>query len=448
MRSRTMGVSSSMPTYERLRKDTLPYQAVGENSTTSSGFHHSVTHESTLYHDLVANAAAGNPPKPQVPAANQRTNKKSQRIIRKRDRKITACTQCRERKLKCDRIHPCSHCQSKGEDCFFVKNASDLQKAPKRQVKKRKRAINVCWHCRSRKIPCDKGHPCSHCEEDGFECFYKQLEPGRGDGLGVGGGETDLPAMRNLNPATQRPLQNLVHGGHLQTSSTLVQKSAPVQHEWNVKEDHKYHQVTEHPYQHLQPQLYGPLTMPFPPLYGYSQDWGHGMSFADYHTNDYEDEGYGSLTAGVEYQKDNSRTVLDNTNHEYAGPNASQQYSSPYYTYSSQPTTGDSQHHIQSLPPLREMFKRTSSPYADHRKVFQHENTRTQNLKRTSSPYLTGHNAVQHNCYPDYNPVGPDYNPVGTLPSMIYSSYPFATKRFTNGNVMEAARATAHTYGS
>jgi Fungal Zn(2)-Cys(6) binuclear cluster domain len=40
--------------------------------------------------------------------------------IRRRNRMITSCLECRRRKLRCDRLHPCSNC-SKGErDCVFL----------------------------------------------------------------------------------------------------------------------------------------------------------------------------------------------------------------------------------------------------------------------------------------------------------------------------------------
>lgn len=40
--------------------------------------------------------------------------------IRRRNRMITSCLECRRRKLKCDRLHPCSNCSKFSRDCLFL----------------------------------------------------------------------------------------------------------------------------------------------------------------------------------------------------------------------------------------------------------------------------------------------------------------------------------------
>ncbi|KAL9113955.1 MAG: hypothetical protein Q9227_002089 [Pyrenula ochraceoflavens] len=60
-------------------------------------------------------------------ASNQSTPAQgsgSQRI-RRRNRMITSCLECRRRKLKCDRLHPCTNCGKFGRDCVFLAPALD-----------------------------------------------------------------------------------------------------------------------------------------------------------------------------------------------------------------------------------------------------------------------------------------------------------------------------------
>lgn len=44
---------------------------------------------------------------------------------RRRNRIITSCLECRRRKLKCDRLHPCNHCVKGNRDCVFLAPARD-----------------------------------------------------------------------------------------------------------------------------------------------------------------------------------------------------------------------------------------------------------------------------------------------------------------------------------
>jgi Fungal Zn(2)-Cys(6) binuclear cluster domain len=45
--------------------------------------------------------------------------------IRRRNRMITSCLECRRRKLKCDKLHPCTNCAKFVRDCVFLAPALD-----------------------------------------------------------------------------------------------------------------------------------------------------------------------------------------------------------------------------------------------------------------------------------------------------------------------------------
>lgn len=45
--------------------------------------------------------------------------------IRRRNRMITSCLECRRRKLKCDKSHPCTNCTKFSRDCVFLAPALD-----------------------------------------------------------------------------------------------------------------------------------------------------------------------------------------------------------------------------------------------------------------------------------------------------------------------------------
>ena len=45
--------------------------------------------------------------------------------IRRRNRLITSCLECRRRKLKCDKNHPCGNCTKFVRDCVFLAPALD-----------------------------------------------------------------------------------------------------------------------------------------------------------------------------------------------------------------------------------------------------------------------------------------------------------------------------------
>ena len=45
--------------------------------------------------------------------------------VRRRNRMITSCLECRRRKLKCDKSHPCANCTKNSRDCLFLAPALD-----------------------------------------------------------------------------------------------------------------------------------------------------------------------------------------------------------------------------------------------------------------------------------------------------------------------------------
>lgn len=45
--------------------------------------------------------------------------------VRRRNRMITSCLECRRRKLKCDKQHPCTNCTKSSRDCLFLAPALD-----------------------------------------------------------------------------------------------------------------------------------------------------------------------------------------------------------------------------------------------------------------------------------------------------------------------------------
>ncbi|TPX26062.1 hypothetical protein DIZ76_011521 [Coccidioides immitis] len=68
-------------------------------------------------------AAPSSPREPSPTATLPRASNPSR--IRRRNRMITSCLECRRRKLKCDRLHPCSSCSKSKRDCLFLAPATD-----------------------------------------------------------------------------------------------------------------------------------------------------------------------------------------------------------------------------------------------------------------------------------------------------------------------------------
>ena len=58
-------------------------------------------------------------------AAAAQASKADPSRIRRRNRMITSCLECRRRKLKCDKLHPCTNCTKFARDCVFLAPALD-----------------------------------------------------------------------------------------------------------------------------------------------------------------------------------------------------------------------------------------------------------------------------------------------------------------------------------
>ncbi|KAL8783779.1 MAG: hypothetical protein Q9213_004395 [Squamulea squamosa] len=72
--------------------------------------------ESSFPEKQSSNGALGISP---VPAATTAPR------VRRRNRMITSCLECRRRKLKCDKSHPCANCTKNSRDCVFLAPALD-----------------------------------------------------------------------------------------------------------------------------------------------------------------------------------------------------------------------------------------------------------------------------------------------------------------------------------
>ncbi|KAB8664813.1 hypothetical protein FH972_026238 [Carpinus fangiana] len=62
-------------------------------------------------------------PEPARPGSAR--NSSNPPVIRRRNRKIASCLECRRRKLKCDHQHPCGNCSKNSRDCLFIAPAVD-----------------------------------------------------------------------------------------------------------------------------------------------------------------------------------------------------------------------------------------------------------------------------------------------------------------------------------
>lgn len=62
-------------------------------------------------------------------ASNTALGSASTPRIRRRNRMITSCLECRRRKLKCNKSHPCTNCVKFARDCVFLAPALDQGKS-------------------------------------------------------------------------------------------------------------------------------------------------------------------------------------------------------------------------------------------------------------------------------------------------------------------------------
>ncbi|KAF1830549.1 hypothetical protein BDW02DRAFT_507333 [Decorospora gaudefroyi] len=63
---------------------------------------------------------------PSPPATAERKSRPPQPRVRRRNRLITSCLECRRRKLKCDKAHPCTHCAKNSRQCVFIAPGLDI----------------------------------------------------------------------------------------------------------------------------------------------------------------------------------------------------------------------------------------------------------------------------------------------------------------------------------
>lgn len=64
-------------------------------------------------------------PASSVGAGDKGSKDLSQTRVRRRNRMITSCLECRRRKLKCDKQHPCTNCSKFSRECTFLAPALD-----------------------------------------------------------------------------------------------------------------------------------------------------------------------------------------------------------------------------------------------------------------------------------------------------------------------------------
>jgi Fungal Zn(2)-Cys(6) binuclear cluster domain len=70
---------------------------------------------------------SGSPQPGSLPRNRRRSNSGSgsNPAIRRRNRQITSCLECRRRKLKCDKTQPCSNCTRFSRECVFLSSTLD-----------------------------------------------------------------------------------------------------------------------------------------------------------------------------------------------------------------------------------------------------------------------------------------------------------------------------------
>jgi len=84
---------------------------------------------------------------------------------------ILACDECRTAKLKCDHGRPCSRCREKGIDCrYTVDGDYERRYMTSGLVWPRRKASRACVRCRTSKLECDLLRPCNHCSEEKVAC--------------------------------------------------------------------------------------------------------------------------------------------------------------------------------------------------------------------------------------------------------------------------------------
>lgn len=331
-----------------------------------------------------------------VPSANTLKPKdlaNPQRTISRRDRKITSCTYCRDRKIKCDKGHPCSRCQVKGLECLYITNPLEyLEKAPKRVVKKRNRRSKTCVTCRFKRIACDQGVPCLHCQEYDLNCVYKPYEPTRRSRREASASTmveaNDTLPQLNLrlqpSPTIQTPSSASVGGGHAYTSAySPKDELSMLHHDQQPQRPYTYSGIHESKdtlpegqslhYRRASQDL---ADMRYFPLHQNSHDNSVLQSIEPsrnpHACGNESDEGYGSRDVSTHGQQEFTHSPPTGANYYIQQPTSSSYSTSPSLGYS--PSEHEGQRPDTPFPPfspLQQILGRGTFQYSDPRTTMQ-----------------------------------------------------------------------------
>uniref|UniRef100_A0A7S4NM91 Zn(2)-C6 fungal-type domain-containing protein n=1 Tax=Guillardia theta TaxID=55529 RepID=A0A7S4NM91_GUITH len=79
-----------------------------------------------------------------------------------------ACRVCKQRKMKCDDLNPCSRCLESSADC--VRDGVLPPEQPAEKKRGRNQTKQACTYCRERKMKCEAQRPCWRCVRVGNDC--------------------------------------------------------------------------------------------------------------------------------------------------------------------------------------------------------------------------------------------------------------------------------------
>ncbi|PYH98272.1 hypothetical protein BO71DRAFT_64268 [Aspergillus ellipticus CBS 707.79] len=82
---------------------------------------------------------------------------------------MTPCTQCKAKRIRCDKGIPCEHCTKSGFSCSS--QTTPTQKPARVHVFSSRG--KPCTICKTRKLKCDKKKPCGRCIAGGWDCVYQ-----------------------------------------------------------------------------------------------------------------------------------------------------------------------------------------------------------------------------------------------------------------------------------
>ena len=106
---------------------------------------------------------------------------------------ITSCLECRRRKLKCDRLHPCSNCSKAQRDCVFMAPALDA--AARLKLMELKEKMGSLERLLERDVAPRHGQQTSESKEDASEMLFAAAEA-EGRGRTIPDDEKDLEPTR------------------------------------------------------------------------------------------------------------------------------------------------------------------------------------------------------------------------------------------------------------